>query len=149
MGKCTKIRCPMQSGTIDEDCDIKDCPYRTQQDNFAKLFLDSVANYLENTVEITKNVRVPKGDTCDYCFFKKHGNYKPISSKSDCDCICGGGGVYCALYGERLELSEVFRNNSFMCATIPPENWSYCKCKGCLEDTKSESEKSVDISKKS
>lgn len=31
MGKCTKIRCPMQAGTVDENCDIKDCPYRTEK----------------------------------------------------------------------------------------------------------------------
>lgn len=90
--------------------------------------------YLENTIVITKKVRVPKGDTCDYCSFKKHesplyvdGNGCPV-----------GGGIWCALYGEQLELSNIFRENSIMCATTLPDNWTYKKCKGCLENTNGE-----------
>ncbi len=28
--KCSKIRCPMQHDTISDDCNIDDCPYRTE-----------------------------------------------------------------------------------------------------------------------
>lgn len=28
--KCTKQKCPMNAVTINPDCDIKDCPYRTE-----------------------------------------------------------------------------------------------------------------------
>ena len=30
MAKCTGIRCPMQVGYIANECDYKDCPYRTE-----------------------------------------------------------------------------------------------------------------------
>ena len=30
LGKCTKKECPMQAGVISDDCDLKDCPYRTE-----------------------------------------------------------------------------------------------------------------------
>lgn len=29
MNKCKKLNCPMQYGKVKDDCDIKDCPYRT------------------------------------------------------------------------------------------------------------------------
>lgn len=29
MNKCNKLNCPMQHNKIADDCDIKDCPYRT------------------------------------------------------------------------------------------------------------------------
>lgn len=135
MGKCTKSRCPMQVGTVDENCDIKDCPYRTDSDWLIKAFVEGVQKYFESTTEITKKVRVPKGDTCDGCLFKKQERYDSVPYvESGCDCI-GGRGIWCALYGERLELSDIFRNNGLMCVTISPENWTYNKCKGCLEDT--------------
>lgn len=130
MGKCTKSRCPMQVGTVDENCDIKDCPYRTDSDWLINAFVEGVQKYLESTMVITKKVRVPKGENCDCCIFKKHENYPR------CGDDCAGGGVYCALYGERLELSDIFLKNGIMCATILPENWTYKKCKGCLKDTK-------------
>lgn len=28
--KCSKIKCPMQHNTISDDCDLEDCPYRTE-----------------------------------------------------------------------------------------------------------------------
>lgn len=30
MAKCTVMRCPMQVGYIANECDYKDCPYRTE-----------------------------------------------------------------------------------------------------------------------
>jgi len=30
MSRCTKARCPMQFGTVPDDCDLKDCMYRTE-----------------------------------------------------------------------------------------------------------------------
>lgn len=132
MGKCTKMRCPMQVGTVDENCDIKDCPYRTDSDWLEKALVDGIQKYLENTMEIAKKIRLPKGDTCDFCDFKKHGNATHIDG--ECGCAVGGG-VYCALYGERLELKGGLFNNPVLAIT-PPSNWTYCKCKGCLEDTK-------------
>ena len=30
MAKCTGIRCPMQDGYKVDECDYKDCPYRTE-----------------------------------------------------------------------------------------------------------------------
>lgn len=131
MGKCTKMRCPMQVGTVDENCDIKDCPYRTDSDVVAKWLYEGLAKYFENTIEITKKIRLPKGDTCDFCDFKKHANTTHIDS--DCSCAVGGG-VYCALYGERLKLKGDFLNSP-MCAVIPPERCTYCKCEQCKIDT--------------
>lgn len=29
MNKCNKLNCPMQYNKVADDCDIKDCPYRT------------------------------------------------------------------------------------------------------------------------
>ncbi len=29
MNKCNKLNCPMQYNKVKDDCDIKDCPYRT------------------------------------------------------------------------------------------------------------------------
>jgi hypothetical protein len=29
MDKCNKLNCPMQYNKVKDDCDIKDCPYRT------------------------------------------------------------------------------------------------------------------------
>lgn len=29
MDKCNKLNCPMQYNKVKNDCDIKDCPYRT------------------------------------------------------------------------------------------------------------------------
>lgn len=130
MGKCTKTRCPMQAGTVDENCDIKDCPYRTDSDLLEKVFVEGVQKYLEDTMEITKKVRVPKGEFCEGCLFKKHES--PLYSDSN-GCPIGGG-VWCALYGERLKLKDAFFNSP-MAAITAPENWTYCKCKGCLEDT--------------
>ena len=28
--KCSKTRCPMQHDTISDDCNLDDCPYRTE-----------------------------------------------------------------------------------------------------------------------
>ena len=30
MAKCTGLRCPMQAGYKVDECDYKDCPYRTE-----------------------------------------------------------------------------------------------------------------------
>ena len=133
MGKCTKMNCPMQYDAVDENCDIKDCPFRTDSDVITKLFLEGAAKYLENTMEITKKVRVPKGDTCDGCLFKKHES--PLYSDSY-GCAVGGG-VWCALYGEQLKLKgglDIRANPAL--AIVSPNGWTYNKCNECLEDTK-------------
>lgn len=130
MGKCTKVRCPMQVGAVSDDCDIKDCPYRTDPDLSINIFIEGVQKYLENTIEITKKVRVPKGKHCNGCLFKQH----EISLYSDSNGCPIGGGVWCALYGERLKLKDAFLNSPMLAITTP-ENWTYCKCNRCLEDT--------------
>lgn len=67
MAKCTGMRCPMQVGYKIEQCEHKDCPYRTEpltnadyfrvmsneeQQNFVRIFLEieDFADWLGRTV---------------------------------------------------------------------------------------------------
>lgn len=100
---------------------------------------DFVANYLENTIEITKKVRLPKGDFCGCCDFKKHRDINYIID--DCNCAIGGG-VCCSLYGERLKLKYNFNNHIY--AIIPPKDWTYLKCDSCLKDTEDSAENNTE-----
>lgn len=109
---------------------------KKELDWLTKTVIKGIEEYYKNTVEITKTVRVSKGDNCDCCGFKKYERYDRFFRSG---CEYSGGRVWCALYGKRLELSDIFRNNSLMRITTLPENWTYCKCKECLEDTNNKS----------
>ena len=67
MAKCTGMKCPMQVGYKIDECELKDCPYRTEpltnadyframsneeQQNFVRIFLEieDFADWLGRTV---------------------------------------------------------------------------------------------------
>lgn len=92
--------------------------------------MNGFKEYYENTVEITTKARVPKGEYCDSCSFKKGVQLFPFVATDDC---CNSGYWYCGLYGERLELEHNFNFPMFKSA--------FKKCSSCLEDTKEKGDK--------
>ena len=55
MAKCTGIRCPMQVGYKVDECDYKDCPYRTEPITNAQK-IRSMSD--EELAEFIKNIKV-------------------------------------------------------------------------------------------
>lgn len=56
--RCSKVRCPMQHDTISNDCNIEECPYRTEEINPEKVMeywcnhiADLVVKKLKSCVE--------------------------------------------------------------------------------------------------
>lgn len=47
--KCSKRMCPMQHNIISDDCDIKSCPYRTE-DTDPQEVIKSWCNYIADLV---------------------------------------------------------------------------------------------------
>lgn len=47
--KCSKIRCPMQHDTISQDCDIENCPWRTE-DVEPQEAMKTLCNYIADLV---------------------------------------------------------------------------------------------------
>ena len=47
--KCSKRLCPIQYNTISNDCDIKNCPYRTE-DIDPQEFIKTLCNYIADLV---------------------------------------------------------------------------------------------------
>ena len=47
--KCSKRMCPMQHNIISDDCDIKDCPYRTE-DVEPQEVIKVLCNYIADLV---------------------------------------------------------------------------------------------------
>lgn len=102
-------------------------------DWLTKAFCEGVKDYYENTVEITKTVRIPKGKYCDACSFVKTDYFPQICPNGD---FVHGGIVWCAIYGDRLKLDK----NS-LCGFLPYIRPSYYKCDKCLKDTMNEENK--------
>ncbi len=94
-------------------------------DWLTKAFFEGIKNYYENTVEITKTVRVPKGKYCDNCPFVKT-DYYALLSDDCCNCTI----VSCSLYGDRLKLYD-----SSLYALLPYTKPIYYKCEKCKKDT--------------
>lgn len=130
MGKCTKMRCPMQAGIVDENCDIKDCPYRTESPT-TEMLIDMAQKYIENTVEVTKTIRLPKGENCESCVFSK-SQYSPFLAGGNSGCGNSGSYVWCTLYGERLEIDK---DMSLVSTMLPNSSLTFRKCARCLDDT--------------
>lgn len=97
---------------------------------FAERFLEAAKKYIDDTVEVTRTVRVPKGEHCHSCVFQKQ-EYNPLLSASDSEC-CGCGYVWCSLYGDRLEID---RDKSLVTAMLPNGTLTFKKCTRCLADT--------------
>ena len=78
MAKCTGIKCPMQVGYKVDECNHKDCPYRTEPITNADLirsmtdeelvvFLDEFSSRCINCVEDAKNQSCPIYKEGYYC----------------------------------------------------------------------------------
>ncbi len=51
MSKCTKKNCPMQYNKVDENCDIKDCPWRTEQSTPSEDFFINLKKAAQTEIE--------------------------------------------------------------------------------------------------
>ena len=51
MSKCNHKRCPMQVGSVPDDCDIKECPYRTEDDKNEKNIQCPEQNGIDETTK--------------------------------------------------------------------------------------------------
>ena len=78
MDKCTGMRCPMQAGYKVDECNNKDCPYRTEPitnadrirsmtDEELVVFLDEFSSRCIDCVEDAKNQSCPIYKEGYYC----------------------------------------------------------------------------------
>lgn len=101
--------------------------------SLAERFIEYAQKYLDNTVEITRTVRLPKGEYCEHCVFRKTEYLYPVSIDSN-SCFFGNSYVWCTLYGERLEIDKE-KFNAVIPALSPCDPLTYRKCKQCKIDT--------------
>ena len=47
--KCSKIKCPMQHDMVSDDCNIEDCPYRTEVVEPQEV-INALCNYVADLV---------------------------------------------------------------------------------------------------
>ena len=78
MANCTGMRCPMQAGYQVDECDYKDCPWRTEQmtnadriramsDEELVVFLDGFSGRCLDCAEDEKNKSCPIYKEGRYC----------------------------------------------------------------------------------
>ena len=101
--------------------------------DLAERFIEESQKYIKNTVEVTRTVRLPKGEYCENCVYKKH-EYSPFVAVCDSDCGCDmpANYVWCTIYGEKLEID---RDVSLVSTILPNGTLTFCKCAQCLADT--------------
>lgn len=68
MAKCTGIRCPMQDGYKVDECNHKDCPYRTEPitnaDRIRNMSDEELASMLKDYKDCGKNCIISNGKHC-------------------------------------------------------------------------------------
>lgn len=57
---------------------------KKELDWLSKTFLEGIAKYYTNTIEVTKTVRIPKGKYCDTCPFLKYETALGCCINNDC-----------------------------------------------------------------
>ena len=67
MANCTGMRCPMQAGYQVDECDYKDCPWRTEQmtnaDRIRSMTDEELAELLNQWGTSTRAWQKDKGET--------------------------------------------------------------------------------------
>ena len=73
MAKCTGMRCPMQVGYIANECDYKDCPYRTEPitnaDHIRAMSDDELALFIRAIINSESCPAI--SSECNKCFIKE------------------------------------------------------------------------------
>lgn len=68
MAKCTGMRCPMQVGYKVEECNHKDCPFRTEPitnaDRIRSMSDEELASMLKDYKDCSKNCIISNGKHC-------------------------------------------------------------------------------------
>ena len=68
MAKCTGMRCPMQVGYKVDECNYKECPYRTEPitnaDKIRAMSDEELATMLKDYKDCSKNCIISNGKHC-------------------------------------------------------------------------------------
>ena len=68
MAKCTGLRCPMQVGYKVDECNYKECPYRTEPitnaDKIRAMSDEELATMLKDYKDCSKNCIISNGKHC-------------------------------------------------------------------------------------
>lgn len=101
--------------------------------NLAERFIKSAQKYIENTVEVTRTIRLPKGEYCKKCSFMKK-EFFAYPAYGELEFGGGNGYVWCTLYGERLEIDKE-KFSAVALALLSCDPLTYRKCEQCKVET--------------